>query len=344
MRNENFGASEKVQMGYGFTPGAGRRNASHQDDPLAELFYNYLEWMPFKEVDETSDIDDRPWLKSIQKRIYRKVMEIPGMKEKSPEEINSLVVRNASHPDIAYSGLFLTACYNAIESPEIVFDIDLEEPIKLVGYGLAKGKTLLIKSNTGCLTGKKSEGALVNYAKNAGNTSLGSDSECDIINFGEASDIGSGRNSDVNSRTINYGIAESIRRDKVFVNFGVADTHGYSVVGINMNHIGTLSGLALTEEVLINFGTVEDVSDSFNGILLNLGSMQENMNIGWLPIEDAKDKPKLKEYLEGLRDKLEKYRTAGYPECLEVFEVIDKEVGSIEELGEKLKGFGCYEE
>ena len=340
---------EVAQMGYGFTPGSGRRDYTMPlDDPLAALFEKWLEMVPtdkFFGQDKNDEIVNRV-APIIYQAIYETISELPGIKERMPEDINSLAIKNKNHKNIAYAGLFLSACYNAIESPEIVFDVVEAGDFMLdfIGYRLSKDKTLFVKSDTGWFTGMESEGSVINYAKVE--MGFGDGSKGNLVNYGTVRHMANG----ASGRVLNYGRAHHLGSlvSGIVINFGKVLYQAIFNRNISINFNFAKQFGENCNGVNINFGRTRQFGkDSRRSVLINAGNANE-MGFG---VEDsdhvfsidlskptARRQRKIKNYMKELKQKLEAYKNSGYPECLGVFDIVEQEIVDMEKFEQKIRG------
>ena len=330
---------ERTGLGYGFTPPAGKRQIPQErKDRLDEIFGYWLDMIPFDKIaeehgDVMTEIDT-----DFQKCVYGVILQVPGINEMLPEEGDILIAKHKTHKNIRYSGIFLTAFYNAIDAKNIEFDAEADDLIDYVGFGLRSGKTLVLRSDTGENTGSCSKGAIVNHAKSK---ILGDSAECDIINYGESETAARG----FKGRFLNYGQIKEFGKTKegVVVNFGHVDKFdededaGTGIL-INMETCGSFPGVGV--DIAINFGEAEDFDCFRDGLFINSGTVkikQLTQGDSMVCLDLSKrEHAEIKQYIDDLKKKIESYKTAQYPACLGVFDLVYQEIGSKEKLENKL--------
>ncbi len=296
---------------YGFKEPRGRV-VDRPDDPLYHAFGEWLKGTP-----ESIDflINERK-----PENCYSKALEligrIVGLKERTTEDIQVVLLQYQDDPKIRYGGLFLSAYYNLIDQKDLVWDLDIDERIDWIGYRLDRGKRLALKADSGDWIGHQSNGLLANYADVKGR--MAPYAKAPAVNFG------------------NVGLHMAWRAEGAVVNFGSVE--------------GSMAWSA--KDPSVNFRTVtENMASEAKGSVVNCGSVGEHMardaeNIQakiairnpdgefyrngkiCLDEEQTKKHPRLIAYFEEFKRQGEAYRNTGFPECLGVFDVVERFVGS----------------
>jgi len=182
-------------------------------------------------------------------------------------ELETLLIPYGQHPNIKEVGIFLTAALNKSNLNEFVYE---GEPIGGLGYALDPDKSLVIKSDTLNPTAKLSEGIVLNYATV---DELGQDAKGPIVNYGTTDVVGADSHA-------------------VLINFGKCGELGHESFG-----------------QVINFGKVRySHMRKQKNIVINVGDMPSD-GMPWELLtyfdkERMQEMPKLKAYVDGLREAL----------------------------------------
>jgi len=100
---------------------------------------------------------------------YNHAMTAVESLDVSIEETHGLLIQYQDHPRVRYAGLFLSAVYNHHPDEHIIYDIETT-PLDLIGYKLAKHKTLTLNTPSGNDTGRLSSGIVITNAPNGHDT------------------------------------------------------------------------------------------------------------------------------------------------------------------------------
>ena len=333
----------KTGLGYGLGRPREKIDVSSSDDPLQTAFLEWLPSAPTKPVDSDFWSED---FTSLYESAEKAIRKISYVEKTPPESIWRVLLPKKLDSRLSYSGIFLSACYNIIDAEEFVFpDIETDTPISHIGYALGKGKTLVIKADTGHRLGFKSEGTIVNYGKTDGNLCMGSSGR--VINFGSVEDP-----------TAGSGVMGG---SGVRVNFGVVKEYGDGS-GIGINH-GIVEEEMPTHSngVSINFGVVRGrMSPNNGGIAVNVGKIRGYMGHGYRPDavniamkdpagvfykgvkmslseREAAGHPRLVKYFKNFGNGVGKYRGTDYPECIKVLDIVEQKVGTREKFEKKIR-------
>ena len=352
---------EVAQMGYGFTPGAGKRSYEQpKNSRLGEVFGH---WLDAVNVEAIEDECKRRHCSNRTKRgrledaynFRADIRDIENIEEVGSGEVNSLILQYKTHPRISIAGMFITACYNMIGEEQVEFNFDSETPINYIGYKLSSEKTLLLKEETGKETGAESRGTIVNYSTVHGD--LGEWASGRIVNFGVVeSDIGQDGGGVM---VLNYGSARNIRLRICGVNFSsITGAFVWKNDGlcVNMGRVNMINHLG-NGGAAINFGSADSIGMQSTEIVANFGSpgthyvkdrkfgpfygliMDKAPDFDGIvaDTEELKKHANIMEYFERLKQGLENFRNADYPNCLGAFDFLEAEVGGKKELTEKIK-------
>ena len=169
-----------VKMGYGFSPGAGRRAYSDRNDPLYDAFGKWLDFAEKALDDKNGPVDRNP---GLRKEAGKLIYQIRGFRKITSSQINSVLSEYKSDERISKCKNFLRVLYNTIEEENLVFDVEGDFAVMGVGEGLKAGKKLLILSDVVGNIGHRSQGDIINYSESRdlfGDLSYG----C-LVNFGK---------------------------------------------------------------------------------------------------------------------------------------------------------------
>ena len=323
------GRSNRTNLGYGFTPSTSKREIPEISDPLYTVFEKWIKKCPHIALlhvniqpnihPQLGDRKDHDNLTGLVNNLYVMALEeiarIQDVTSKKPEDIHSVALTFGKEGRILENaGIFLSAFYNIIDEKDILFNLETEASINLIGYRLSQGKRLALTTHSGHYTGLDCFGDILNYGINHG-IDMAEHCEGNVVNFGESEVIA--RYS--KGIAINCGRAASLG----FLNSGVAINFGKSRINPS-----THEGLSVNCESWKQ-------KDKKSPTVLRIkypGGKYQTMN----PKEAGKY-PKLVRYLKDLKGKIEAYRNLQFPECLDVFDVLEQEIGNKYIFEQKIK-------
>ena len=290
---------------YGFSRGRSRREVLRPDDPLYRAFEKWLEGAPETVPRYLYDSGKREV--GDLYRSARRVLSKIDLSGKSPEEINSVLMSFRNDKRLANAGLFLTAAYNKLDQKDIVFDLNIDQPVSYVGFRLGKGRSLVLKSDTGEWIGTESLGVLVNYANIGGEMAYCA--EAPAVNFGE---VGEWMSLNAKAPAVNFG--------EVGEGMGL----WAKAPAVNFGEVGGEMALEAKGKVYIALKNPK-------------GEFHRNGEIN-LDEDECKQHPRLVKYFEELKKEFERFKTAGYPECLGVVDLVRERIGDNEKFEGIIRG------
>jgi len=232
---------------------------------------------------------------------YANLLEKKSQKHKikvTIEEAHALLVAHKGHPQIKYAGDFISVLYNLQPEKHIIFDVDVD-PLVSLGTKLPRDKILVTLKDTGQMLGWFANGTVLNYANTGPNP--GSMIKGLLINYAQSKP------------------AADMDGTGVIINLGITEfAHDWGVSGYRMDYANC------DRLEVLHIDQVLRESDPANQKI----SFEKNKQVLiHLKKDTEKTIPKLQEYLQSLKEKLEPGRN-DYKKAIEIVESLGENLAS----------------
>jgi len=153
-----------------------------------------------------------------RQRQLRRLLKDVDLSSITEAEINSLLL--VEHPRLIDAGFVLTAAFNLSDLEDLVVEPVEEFVLRGLGWKLAEGKTLTIKTQTE-YAGFAAMGAILNYGSSY---HFGFGAQAPIVNYGHVLELGNGAKQPV----INFGSAHKLGDEATgaIINYGYTEYIG----------------------------------------------------------------------------------------------------------------------
>jgi len=188
-------------------------------------------------------------------------------------------------------GIFVSAIYN--EAPDKIITIDFDTETSLLGYKLAKSKTIVVQGKVGAEAGFQAQGNIISYGINT--NLLGENASGTILNYGHATS----------------GLASTLKKSGLGINMGTAAGFGSEAKGVIINLDDAMDFFAGNNKgMVINAGVFgRYFAENATGIIITTEQIRDPEEPTWKLFIDPKQCPEeLLKYIEGLKSKFEQGR------------------------------------